>query len=124
VLAEGEVIAMVQAANPLALLAIVEEHVLAYGDPQHPYSVVLRRSSNRKILTVDSSLLGSQGTATSTRQRIDALRTIDRRIDEHLQQYGDSSSITVMTDVIGNPVSTRALLRTIFSGDAQQGRVG
>jgi hypothetical protein len=122
VLADGEVIALVQAANPLALLAIVEEQVLAYGDPVPPYSVVLRRSSTRKCLTVDSALIGCQGEATSSRQRIDALRTVDRKIDLHLKQFGDSSSITVMSDVIGNPVSTRTLLRTIFSGATQHGR--
>jgi hypothetical protein len=122
VLADGEVIALVQAANPLSLLAIVEEQVLAHGDPVPPYSVVLRRSSNRKCLTVNSGLLGSQGAATSTSYRIDALRTVDRKIDLHLRRFGDSTSITVMTDVIGNPVSTRALLKTIFSGDTQHGR--
>jgi hypothetical protein len=118
VLADDEVIASVQAANPLALLAIVEEQILANGDPIPPYSVVLRRGANRQCLVVDSALIGSRGAATSDQHRIDALRTIDGRIVQYLKRHGDSSSMTIMTDTLGNPISTKALLRTIFSSSS------
>jgi len=118
VLEDGEVIASMHAANPLALLCLIEEYVLACGDPLPPYSVVLRRNANGKSLVVDQNLIGGEQ-PTSDRQRIDALRELDRQIDRYMERYGSSSSVTVMTDPHGNPVGLRELISHACCGSRE-----
>jgi hypothetical protein len=115
VLEDGEMIASMHAANPLALLSLIEEYVLACGDPLPPYSVVLRRNANGKSLVVDRNLVGSDQ-PTSDRQRVDAIRELDNGIDRYLERYGSSSSVTVMTDPLGNPVGLRELISHAYCG--------
>lgn len=108
VLKGTQTIGTMRGANPLALVALVEDYLVAFGGPGPGYSVVLGNARTRREVTVDRELVS----ALRSDRAGEVLRSLDSSYPRHTPSR--SGSTTVMVDDSGQSVNAVELLATVF----------
>jgi hypothetical protein len=95
-------------ANPLALVALVEDYLVAFGEPRPGCTLLLGNARTGRQVTVDRELV-----ATLRSDRADGvLKSLDRSYPRHTPSR--SGSTTVMVDDSGQSVNAVELLARVF----------
>jgi len=106
---DGEsTIGVMRGANPVALVAIVEDHMVAYGSPRPGFSAVLRSGRSGRQLILDRELVREL--------RSERAESILSSLDSHYRRRTphESHSMTVMSDEHGQIVNTDEMLNQAF----------
>ena len=106
---EGErTLGTMRGANPLALVALVEDYLVAFGTTRPGYSIVLGNARTRCEVSVDRDLVD----ALRSERAGEVLKSLDATYPRHTPSQ--SGSTTVMVDESGQSVNAIELLGKVF----------
>jgi hypothetical protein len=108
VLAEGRTLGTMRGANPMALVALVEDYLVAFGDPRPGFTLVLGNARTGRHVTVDRALVD----AIRSDRADEILKSLDSSYPRHTPSR--SGSTTVMVDETGLSINAVELLGRVF----------
>ncbi len=111
---EDRLLGTMHAASPYALVGYLEEYFVDYGRPGPDYSLHLCCNLSGKKLKLGPSVVAKLGADGDDESRRGLLQSFDRHFDRHMKQFGDSTSVSVMTDELGNILNSKQLLARVF----------
>ncbi len=115
---EDRLLGTMHAASPYALVGYLEEYYVNYGGPAPDFSLHLCCNLSGKKLKLDPRMIAKLGADDDDESGRELLRTFDSHFDRHMEQFGSSSSVSVMTDELGNILNSKELLARVFGGDS------
>lgn len=108
VLEGSRAVGTMRGANPLALVALVEDYLVAFGEPRPGYSLVLGNARTGREVTLDRALVD----AIRSGDADEVLKSLDSSYPRHTPSR--SGSTTVMVDESGHSLNAVELLARVF----------
>lgn|GEM_PF-3319064 len=108
VLEGSRTVGTMRGANPHALVALVEDYLVAFGSPRPGFSLVLGNARTGREITLDRALVGAIRSGNAD----EVLKSLDSSYPRHTPSR--SGSTTVMVDENGHSVNAVELLARVF----------